>query len=396
MGSRAWLEEIEARARAALDKPAEYGPDVDVRGFAEAVGRGDYDPSRLEEVGVDLSSGAYYLQVDQNYFKYLSRLSGVEVMSTKDFVENYPDEAREYFWRLIDPGADKYTALAALVWRGGYFIRVKKNARVEEPIMSCLYLSTHGVQAPHNVVVVEEGAQATVWTGCTVAPEAFALHVGISEFYVKEGARLTFVMIHAWNKATHIRPRTAVRVDRGGAYVSYYANLSHAKTLQTYPVVRLGEGAKAGMYSVLLGLGDAHIDYGGAAYLEGEGASAEIVSKALSRDRSYIVTRGLVVGRAPNTRGHLECRGLMLSPESGMDTIPQLQSHTPDSSLTHEASIGKLAEDEINYLVSKGFSRDEAVGLLIKGFVSVDVGAFPERVRKTIEGVEKLLVEKSL
>ena len=90
-------------------------------------------------MGFTTSSRAYYPQIDQNYFKYLSRFSGVEIMTTREFVENRPDEAREYYWRLIDPARDKYTATAALLEKGGYYIRVKRNTRLQEPILACLF-----------------------------------------------------------------------------------------------------------------------------------------------------------------------------------------------------------------------------------------------------------------
>ncbi|WP_440059606.1 SufB/SufD family protein [Thermogladius sp. 4427co] len=396
MVSRQWLEEIKSRARSALSKPAQYGEDIDLGSFSEAVGEGVLDLERAGEVGFNPSSRAYYIQVDQNYIKYLSRFSGVEIMSIREFVENRPDEARDYYWRLVDPGQDKYTAIAALLERGGYYIRVKKNTRVEDPIMACLFLSTRGIQAPHNIVIAEKGSEVIVWTGCTIAPEVIGLHVGISEFYIEERAKLTFIMIHAWNRASHVRPRTGVLVGEDGYYLNYYANLSSVKTLQAYPVVILKEGARAGLYSVILGSGESSIDYGGLVYLDGEESSAEVVSKALARDRAKVITRGRLHGRGRGARGHLECRGLMLSGESFMLAIPELSSETMEASLTHEASIGRLAEEEINYLVSKGFTRDEAVGLLVKGFVSIDERIFPAKVRSVISSVEKLLVEKSV
>jgi Fe-S cluster assembly scaffold protein SufB len=396
MASRGWLEEIKSRARKGLSKPASYGEDIDLTEYTEALGKGEFDPARAEEVGFKTGGNAYYLQVDQNYFNYATRLSGVEIMTVKEFVENKPDEARDYYWRLIDPGKDKYTATAGLLEKGGYYIRVRKNTRVEEPILACLFLSTRGIQAPHNIVIVEEGGEAVVMTGCTIAPESAGVHIGISEFYVGDRAKLTFIMVHSWNRVSHIRPRTSAIVGEEGYFLNYYANLSRVRTLQAYPEVSLGARARAGLYSVVLGLGDASIDYGGAVYLKGEESTAEIVSKALARDRARVVTRGRLHGVGREARGHLECRGLMLSHESYMLAIPELSSETLDASLTHEASIGRLAEEEINYLVSKGFTRDESISLLVKGFVSVDEKLFPPRVKNVIDSVEKLIVRKAM
>ncbi|MEZ0394524.1 MAG: SufD family Fe-S cluster assembly protein [Desulfurococcaceae archaeon] len=393
MASASWLEKVINRARAGLDRPAPYGPDVDVLKYAEAAG-GKFDPSRAAEVGFDLNAKAQYVQVDQSYFDYISKIPGVEVSRIDDFVENEPDVAKDYVWALVDPGEDKYTAIAALRGRGGYFIRVKRGSKVEEPIMACLFIGSSGLQAPHNVVIVEEGAEATVYTGCTIAPEVVGLHVGISEFYVEKKAKLRFVMVHAWNRATHVRPRTVTRVGEGGEYVSYYVNVSHARSVQTYPVTYLESGARTYMASVLLGVGETYMDVGSAAYLLGDDSGAELVSKAVAKDSSNIITRALIEARAG--RGHIECSGLMLSPSAVISTVPELRADAEGVDLTHEASIGRLAEDEINYLVSKGFSRRDAISTLIRGFIAVDIPGIPERVRKYMESVERFVAEKAL
>ncbi|MCC6057931.1 MAG: SufD family Fe-S cluster assembly protein, partial [Desulfurococcaceae archaeon] len=203
-----------------------------------------------------------------------------------------------------------------------------------------------------------------------------------------------FVMVHSWNRVSHVRPRTAVFVKSGGKYISYYVNLSRVKTLQTYPVVYLNDNAYTYLASIVLGVEDSDIDVGNAVYLEGENSVAEIVSRSISRDSTRIVARASIV--AKNGRGHIDCRGLMLSDRAVIKTIPELQALTPNAILTHEASIGRLAEDEINYLISKGFTKEEAIAILLRGFVSVEVKGLPQKVREYIETIEKLTVEKSM
>lgn len=398
MDLKAWLDEIRERALKALTKPSPYGVDIDVTQFlsaGEVRSGGFLDSARAEEVGVNLKANALYIQVDQAYFSYLSRIPGVEVLRIEDLIDQKPDEAYEYFWRLVDPAADKYTALAALRGRGGYFIKVKRGVKVEEPIMACLYMSYGGLQAPHNIVVIEEGAEATVYTGCTIAPEVLGLHVGISEFYVGKSAKLRFIMVHSWNRVSHVRPRTIVSVDHGGEYISYYVNMARVKTLQTYPKVHLADDAKAFLASILLGLGKADIDAGSSVYMHGNNSGAELVSRALARDEAKIFMRALIVGEGVS-RGHIDCRGLMLSDKASIQTVPELIAKNPNVMLTHEASIGRLAEDEINYLVSKGFSKEDAVSALIRGFASIDIKGLPDRVRSYIESIEKVISEKAL
>lgn len=399
LGLKSWLEEISSRAKTALNKSSPYGRDVDVTPYLEysSPRQPVLDRDRVREVGVDFSARAMFSQIDQAYFRYMSRIPGVEVKTIEEFIDENPDEARDYVWRLVDPGQDKYTAIATLRGRGGFFIRVKENTRVEDPIMTCMFMSVGGLQAPHNVVVVEKGAQATIYTGCTIAPESFGLHAAVSEYYVEENAELRYVMVHAWNNVTHVRPRTAVKVSSGGRYISYYANMSRVKTLQTYPKVILESGAYTLMASTLLGLADSEQDVGGVAILVGNESRAELISRVVAKDQSRVVARSrITTSQNVSAKGHIECKGMLLSENAMIETVPELEALSPNAILTHEASIGRLAEDEINYLVTRGFTRDEAVGLLIRGFVTIDVKNIPDRVKKQIETIERILAEKAM
>lgn len=399
MALKSWLETLFERAKNAISKPSPYGRDIDVTPYVEYTTAREpkFDVERVKEVGVDLKAKAIYSQIDQAYFRYISRIPGVEVKRVEDFIEENPDEAREYLWRLIDPATDKYTAIAALKGRGGFFIRVKENTRVEDPVMTCMFMSIGGLQAPHNVVIVEKGAQVTIYTGCTIAPESFGLHAAISEFYIEEGGELRYVMVHAWNNVTHVRPRTVVQVAEGGRYISYYANMSRVKTIQTYPRAILNRGAYAMMASTLLGLGDSEQDIGSMAVLAGDEARAELVSRIVAKDRSRVIARARITTETGvSVKGHIECKGMLLSDNATVETIPELEALSPNAVLTHEASIGKLAEEEINYLVTRGFTREEAMGILIRGFVSIDVKNIPERVKRQIQTIEKILAEKAL
>ena len=196
--------------------------------------------------------------------------------------------------------------------------------------------------------------------------------MGISEFYVMPKAKLRFIMVHNWNRAAHVRPRTGVLVGEGGEYVEYYANLAAVKTLQTSPRIWLGDAAKAHTTSILLGLGDAEIDVGTTALLEGSGAAAELATRAIATDSAVVTMRALVEARAA-AKGHVECSGLLMSPYANVETIPQLAARHHDAVFTHETSIGRLAEDEINYLQARGFTYDEAVSLLVRGFITTDI-----------------------
>jgi Fe-S cluster assembly scaffold protein SufB len=392
-----WLEKVRERAKAALAKPAEHGPDIDVTQFDITTHVDESAAIKAaERAGVSVRVPAFYIQADSAYFNYLSKIPGIEVYRLEEFIEANRDLAKDYVWRLVPPDMDKYTAVAALRGVGGYVIRVKSGVKVEQPVLACLSIVRGGLQAPHNVVIAEEGADVVVYTGCTIAPEAVGLHAAISEFYVMRKAKLKFVMVHGWNAATHVRPRAAALVGEEAEYAYYYANLAAVKTLQASPRTLLKDGARAYSVSVLLGPESAQIDVGSVAVLDGADSAAEIVSRALATARSSITMRALVEARKP-ARGHIECSGLLMSESANITTVPLLAARHKDASLTHEASIGKLAEEEINYLMAKGLSYEEAVSMLVRGFVTTDIHKYlPEWARQYVESVERLIIQKAL
>ncbi len=387
------------RVKAALAKPALYGPDIDVRDYLLAEGPAaevEVDEERIREVGIDLERAkrtGYFMQIDSESVRYMSRLPGVEVMSIEEALEREPEVSR-LIWKLVDPAADKYTAVAALRGRGGYFVRVKKGVKMEEPVQTCLFMVKGGLQAPHNIIYVEEGAHARVLTGCTIMPESFGLHAGITEVYLERGARLDYVMIHAWSRGTHVRPRTGVLAGEGAEVVTYYINLSTVRTLQTYPRYILRDGARLHSVSLILGRGSSIIDVGAKAALGGRRAAAEILSRVVARDSSKVVARARVEGAFG--RGHVECKGLVLSDVARVEAVPELGAVGRGVTLTHEASIGKLSEEAIAYLMSKGFSREEAESILVRGFMNVELVDLGPQLTAYVRNLMNLLARAAI
>jgi len=411
MGSRIDKIRNESRKKAkkAINKKALYGTDLDLSVFKSGIhdGRVSIDlksrdfAQKLSMVGVDITeknrSGSYY-QVDNVILSELSKHPGVEVMSIEEAFEQKGEEILEYYWRAVSVDKDKYTAAAELIGRGGYVIWVKKGTKVDFPIQTCLVvLSDNIIQAPHNIIIAEPGAEVTVITGCMVMRENIALHLGVSEFYVKENAKIMFVMIHGWNENMHVRARTGVVVESGGTFISHYINMAPVASLQTYPTVKLiGENARAHLSTIIIGKKRANIDVGGEISFEKENTKGEVISRTIGLDNSKIISRGRLVGRADNIKGHLECKGLLLSDKSEILTIPELASSKLNVELTHEASIGKLAEDEILYLMARGFSKDEAEALLVRGFMRVEIEGLPKHLQSMIDKTINMLSKQAL
>jgi Fe-S cluster assembly scaffold protein SufB len=395
--------EIASQAREAADTPASYGPDVDLSTFGEALERDEVasmeslDKQIREvalQVGVDATeagrSGSY-MQVDRSavYEAVTDMYEGrVEVMSTGRAMREY-DGLPDHWWKLVSPGKDKYTAFSALNEAEGYFMRIKAGEKIEDPIQSCLLTAENNVsQNVHNIIIVEDGAEANIITGCTLHPDVNeGIHVGISEFFIGKGATLTFTMIHNWSKGFHVRPRSAILVEEDGTFINNYIMLKPVRSLQTFPVARLvGDRSTAVFNSITYGQEDSYIDVGSDAVLIGEETRAEAVARAVSADRSVIYSRGRLVGANDTAKAHLDCRGIVFSNEATQYAIPELVSEgAPRAELSHEAAISPIAEEEVHYLMARGVPEDEAISMITRGFVDIDIPGLPEPLKRSID-----------
>ena len=359
---------------------------------------------RAFDVGVipdEDARAATYFQIDHSVVSSVinEEFAGqVEVMSTREATKKY-NWLRDYWWRLIRRDYDEFTQMASSMWDHGYFIRILEDQKVTLPIQSCLFVSTDNLnQNVHNVVIAEAGSEAHVITGCTSHTNVHrGLHVGVSEFYIKEDAKLTFTMIHGWSPSFDSRPRSAARIDENGNFISNYLLFTPVKSLQMYPVAYCsGENSKGRFNSIIFGSENSHIDVGSKIVLQNDGARGEITTRAIATGNSKIYMRGFLEGRCENCRAHLECRGLLLSDNAIIHAVPELLSEAPGADLSHEAAIGKIAQEEIYYLMARGFSEREAISLIISGFMDVSIFGLPTEIEKRIERIIRMVAGKTL
>jgi hypothetical protein len=385
----------------AVRKPAAFGPDLDLGAFEREAGAWRSCPvsalprditERALGVGVKTGKGeraGTYFQIDHSVvFKAVQRMfqGKVEIMSTGDALERYP-WVEKYWWKLVDPHTDKYTALASSEWDQGYFIRILEGQRVTFPLQACLFISKDKLnQNPHNLIIAEPGSEAQIITGCTVHPSVRrGLHVGISEFCVKRGAKLTFTMVHDWAQDFDVRPRSAAILEDEARFVSNYICLRPVRSLQMFPTVYCrGVNSRASLNSILYGVGNSYLDVGSKVVLEGRGSRGEVITRAIATGRSQIYARGILVGENKDSRAHLECRGLLLSDEAFIHSIPELVGRVQGTELSHEAAVGKIAEEQVQYLMARGFPKSEAEALIIRGFMDVSILGLPEALREEI------------
>lgn len=397
------MSEVREKAEAAKDKAARYGPDVDLENYTleapeykekELSEIDVVDRERLLNAGVDVTgaerSGSF-IQVDTSVLHAAATQEGIEVTSTRKALETYP-WLSEYLWNVVPVDTDKYTASAELNFQNGYFVRSLPGVKTVFPVQACLYLKAEDIsQNVHNIIIAEEGSELHIITGCaTDSPEARGLHIGISEFYVKKNAKITFSMIHNWAESVSVRPRSAIRIEEGGVFLNNYICLNPVQSLQLYPSAYLiGRGATARFNSILFAQPGSFMDVGSRAVLSAPEARCEMIARALTTG-GKIVSRGLLVGEVEGIKAHLECRGIILAGDGEIEAIPELDGKVAGVDMSHEAAVGKIAREEVEYLMARGLSEDEAVATIVRGFLQVDIEGLPAVLKDQIDRAVEL------
>jgi Fe-S cluster assembly scaffold protein SufB len=399
------------KARSAADKPATFGEDIDLGGYVSSTEEQPYqdDPSkipsgtkeRMLEAGVILDDPSQragtFIQMDNAPVHSSVRQEGLEVMAVTQALDKY-EWLSDYWWQVVAVDSDKYTASIELNRHNGYFIRALPGYKTIYPVQTCLYLAKARIaQNVHNIIIAEENSELHIITGCTTASkEEAGLHLGVSEFYIKKGAKVTFTMIHSWNPEVAVRPRTGVMIEENGLFLSNYVLTKPVRSLQMYPTAKcVGKNSVVRFNSILVAAPGSSLDVGSRVILDDEGAKTEIISRAITTGGS-IIARGYIEGNAPDVKGHLECRGLILTGEGTIHAIPELKGTLAGIDLSHEAAVGKIAEEEVEYLMARGLTRSEATATIVRGFLRVDIEGLPPllsaELQRAIEASEEDLM----
>jgi len=319
-----------------------------------------------------------------------------ELMDIKAAMQKYTWVNEDYVWKAVPRETDMLTRKVWEYYTGGYFLRIIRNSEVTVPLQACLTITQKDLeQKVHNIIVAEENSKAHVIAGCLQHPEVRgAAHIGVTEIYVKRGATLNLTMVHNWAEDTFVRPISAVVIENGGTFISNYICLKPVRNLQMYPVAYCnGEESRVFFNSILYGHKNSLLDVGSKAILKGKGSRAEMISRAVSRQGSKIIVRGSIEGNAPDCKGHLECKGLIMDDDSHIQSIPELTARKRSVEITHEAAVGKISEKEIAYLMTRKLSRDQAVSLIVRGFMDVSIMGLPEAISSEISRIVEMATQ---
>ena len=322
----------------------------------------------LAGAGAQYDSEMVYHQIKQE----LAR-QGVIFKSIEHGLKDHEDLFKEYFGTVIPAQDNKYAALNAAVWSGGSFIYVPPGIQIEMPLQAYFRLNTASIgQFERTIIIVDEGAFLHYVEGCTAPSYSTdSLHSGVIEIVVKKGARSRYSTIQNWSDNVYnlVTQRALVYGDASHEWVD--ANLGSKVTMK-YPSVYLMEpGAHGEILSIAFAGRNQVQDAGGKAIHIAPNTSSQIISKSICKDGGRSSYRGLlkVYPDAENVKSTVVCDALLLDDHSESDTYPYIEIEHPMVTVGHEATVSKVGDDQVFYLMSRGLTEDEANAMVVNGFL---------------------------
>ncbi|NLW52588.1 MAG: Fe-S cluster assembly protein SufB [Tissierellia bacterium] len=349
----------------------------------------------LSGVGAQYDSEVVY----HNVKDYLLE-QGVIYTDMDTAVKEYPEIVKEYFMNAIPANDHKYAALHYAVWSGGSFVYVPKGVKVDIPLQSYFRLNAPGAgQFEHTLIVVEEGAYCHFIEGCS-APKynVVNIHAGGVELYVKKDATLRYSTIENWSRNMYnLNTKRAIVKENGK--IEWISGSFGSKVSMLYPSsYLLGEGAKSEFTGISFAGDGQNLDTGAKIVHGAPNTSSTVMSKSISKSGGIATYRGLVkfTKNSQGSKSTVECESLMLDNQSVSDTIPAIIIDNNDVDLGHEAKIGRIDDDKIFYLMSRGISEKEAKSMLVRGFAEPIAKELPLEYAVEMNNLINLELEGSI
>ncbi len=298
---------------------------------------------------------------------------GVIFDSIEDGLKNHPDLFREHFATIIPPQDNKFAALNSAVWSGGSFVYIPPGVKLETPLQAYFRVNQERMgQFERTLIIVDEGANAHYIEGCTApvySTESF--HSGVIEIVVKKNARFRYTTIQNWSNNMYNLVTQRAMVHEGGHMEWLDGNLGSKLTMKYPSCYLVGEGAHGEILSIAYAGDGQHQDTGGKVIHLAPRTTSSIVSKSISKGHGRASYRGLlkVHGGAHQARSNVECDALLINETSRTDTYPYIEIEENDANVGHEASVSKIGEEQLFYLTSRGIPEDEAMALIVRGFI---------------------------
>lgn len=325
---------------------------------------------------------------------------GVIFISTDEALRTMPELFAKYFGKLIPPNDNKFAALNSAVWSGGSFVYIPKGVVVKRPLQAYFRINAANMgQFERTLIIADEGSYAHYVEGCT-APvySSDSLHAAVVEVFVKPGARFRYTTIQNWSGDVYNLVTKRARVEKNAIMEWVDGNLGSKLTMKYPACFLVGEGARGEVLSIAYAGKGQHQDAGAKMVHTAPHTSSSIISKSVSLQGGRTSYRGLV-SVSPNTPGvknRVECDALILDSQSASDTFPTMQVNDSSANIEHEATVSKIGEEKLFYLMSRGLTEAEAMSLLVSGFIEPIVKELPLEYAVELNRLIELEMEGSV
>jgi len=342
---------------------------VDIKNTYDKLGIPEAEKQRLlAGVAAQYESETVYHSINAD----LER-QGVIFLDTDTALREHEDLFREHFATVIPSGDNKFAALNSAVWSGGSFIYVPKGVHVEIPLQAYFRINTENMgQFERTLIIADEGSYVHYLEGCT-APiySSDSLHSAVVEIIVKKGARARYTTIQNWSNNVYNLVTKRAAAHEGATMEWIDGNLGSKVTMKYPAVWLLGEHAKGETLSIAFAGPGQHQDAGSKMVHAAPNTSSNIISKSVARGGGRTSYRGLVQIQegAQHAKSSVKCDALLVDTVSRSDTYPYVDVREDDVTMGHEATVSKVSEDQLFYLMSRGLTEDEAMAMIVRGFV---------------------------
>ncbi|MGM9814443.1 MAG: Fe-S cluster assembly protein SufB [Candidatus Enteromonas sp.] len=396
-GEPEWMLEFRLKAyRKFLELPMpDFGPsldnvDFDSYTYFTRVAEGEH--SSWEEIPTQVKETFQKLGIPEAEQKYLSGVStqyesevvyhnmleelkekGVIFLSSDMGLKLFPEIFKQYFGTVIPIADSKFSALNGACWSGGSFIYVPKGVKLDKPLQSYFRINNQKTgQFERTLIIADEGADIHYIEGCT-APvyNKESLHVGVVEIVVNKGAHVRYTTIQNWSTNILNLVTQRARVEENGFMEWVDGNIGSMTTMKYPACILKGDHSRGATITIAVGNKGQYQDSGARMIHVGKETSSSIISKSVAHNGGVTNFRGTVrmMPGALNARSHVECDTLILDDQSVSDTIPKNEIHNDDSYIEHEATVSKIDQEQLFYLMSRGLTEQEATQMIVMGFI---------------------------
>ncbi len=334
----------------------------------ERLGIPEAEQKILAGVGAQYESEMVYHSLKKEWEE-----KGVIFDSIEEGLKNHPDLFRRYFSTVIPSEDNKFAAMNSAVWSGGSFVYIPKGVELETPLQAYFRVNQEKMgQFERTLIIADEGSHAHYIEGCTApvySTESF--HSGVIEIVVNAGARFRYTTIQNWSNNMYNLVTQRALVHRDASMEWLDGNLGSKLTMKYPSCFLMEEGAHGEILSIAYAGDGQHQDTGGKVVHVAPRTTSSIVSKSISRGTGRSTYRGLckVYEGASQAKSNVECDALLINDTSRTDTYPYIEIEERDANVGHEATVSKVGEEQLFYLMSRGMSEEEAMALIVRGFI---------------------------